>query len=86
MFYQKPILQMFLLLLLCVLAAGCGPAAPVVDGPYAASESTPKTSPLAGPFPLPSPSVISELAATPLPSQLLVLHTNDNWGETEPCG
>jgi hypothetical protein len=21
-----------------------------------------------------------------LPGQLVVLHTNDNWGETEPCG
>ena len=23
---------------------------------------------------------------TPLPVDLVVLHTNDNWGETEPCG
>ncbi|NIV32644.1 MAG: hypothetical protein GWN58_25330 [Anaerolineae bacterium] len=23
---------------------------------------------------------------TPLPLDLVVLHTNDNWGETEPCG
>jgi len=23
---------------------------------------------------------------TPAPIQLVVLHTNDNWGETEPCG
>ena len=31
---------------------------------------------------------LSELAAepTPGPIDLVVLHTNDNWGETEPCG
>ena len=23
---------------------------------------------------------------TPAPMELVVLHTNDNWGETEPCG
>lgn len=23
---------------------------------------------------------------TPAPIDLVVLHTNDNWGETEPCG
>ncbi len=23
---------------------------------------------------------------TPEPIQLVLLHTNDNWGETEPCG
>lgn len=23
---------------------------------------------------------------TRLPLELVVLHTNDNWGETEPCG
>ena len=23
---------------------------------------------------------------TPGPLDLVVLHTNDNWGETEPCG
>ena len=25
-------------------------------------------------------------APAPSPMQLVVLHTNDNWGETEPCG
>lgn len=31
---------------------------------------------------LPEPAVES----TPEPIDLVVLHTNDNWGETEPCG
>jgi hypothetical protein len=34
--------------------------------------------------PLPTPT--PEPAAAPAPNQLLVLHTNDNWGATEPCG
>jgi hypothetical protein len=25
-------------------------------------------------------------APAPSPGQLIVLHSNDNWGETEPCG
>jgi hypothetical protein len=31
---------------------------------------------------------LPELAVEPTPSpiDLVVLHTNDNWGETEPCG
>lgn len=28
----------------------------------------------------------STVALTPAPLDLVVLHTNDNWGETEPCG
>ena len=31
-------------------------------------------------------SVAHAALATPLPAGLLILHTNDNWGETEPCG
>ena len=31
---------------------------------------------------LPEPTV----HPTPAPIDLVVLHTNDNWGETEPCG
>jgi hypothetical protein len=25
-------------------------------------------------------------SATPLPADVVVLHTNDVWGETKPCG
>lgn len=42
--------------------------------------------------PLPTASAEATTAILPSPSptrapvQLVVLHTNDNWGETEPCG
>ena len=83
--------------LICFLAlslavAGCGSEA-------ATPESDLQQSPLAVFSPL--PTATSMLTATPTPttpaptatpvptpgsSQLVVLHTNDNWGETEPCG
>ncbi len=31
-----------------------------------------------------SPELAQDGAGTPI--ELTVLHTNDNWGETEPCG
>lgn len=65
-------------LALCLLAAGCGAVVPEADGPGAAAASDGYTSPLVEAFPT--------APATPAPSHLLVLHTNDNWGETEPCG
>jgi len=44
--------------------------------------STPTVAPTATTAPTPQPS------PTPLPApvRLVVLHTNDNWGGTEPCG
>jgi hypothetical protein len=36
--------------------------------------------------PAPSPTSTATLRPTPSPGQLVLLHTNDNWGETEPCG
>ena len=38
--------------------------------------------------PMPVPSSTPSVAPTPVagPVRLVVLHTNDNWGETEPCG
>ena len=32
------------------------------------------------------PQVDSPMGLTRAPLDLVVLHTNDNWGETEPCG
>jgi hypothetical protein len=32
------------------------------------------------------PSTDPAVSLTPVPLDLVVLHTNDNWGETEPCG
>jgi hypothetical protein len=58
-----------------------------------------QNSPLAVDSPLPGAAIQAPLATTvmptptaaaavlpPTPIQLVVLHTNDNWGETEPCG
>jgi hypothetical protein len=41
-------------------------------------------SPLPTPVPLPTEEPTPEAAPDSL--ELVVLHTNDNWGETEPCG
>jgi len=82
------------LLILSLLLAGCGAATPgagqptstlaqsVLPSPTASSNVTapPTAAPTATPEPAPT------LAPTPAPIQLTVLHTNDNWGETEPCG
>ncbi len=32
------------------------------------------------------PGADKPLVAQPAPQPLVVLHTNDNWGEVEPCG
>ena len=32
------------------------------------------------------PTADSAAYLAPLPLELVVLHTNDNWGETDPCG
>lgn len=34
----------------------------------------------------PVSTVAPAAGLTPSPLDLVVLHTNDNWGETEPCG
>ncbi|MGD8624253.1 MAG: hypothetical protein PVF47_10710 [Anaerolineae bacterium] len=70
--------------LLALLLAGCGST--VVPG------GEEQVSPLATPAietPLPPTQAATASPAptpTPSPLALLVLHTNDNWGETEPCG
>jgi hypothetical protein len=70
------------LLILLSLVAGCGGAIPEADS---------QVSPLAPPVTLaPTATLPPTLAPTatlpPVPIQLTILHTNDNWGETEPCG
>lgn len=83
-------LSLWAMLLGLVLVVGCGAGAlPADDG------KTPEHSV----SPLPAVSQVSplsleteSLARSPMPTptpeslQLVVLHTNDNWGETEPCG
>ena len=80
------------LLILSLIAAGCGAATPeagqptstlaqsVLPSPTVAPTATPTAAPTSTPEPTPTP------IPTAAPIQLTVLHTNDNWGETEPCG
>jgi 2',3'-cyclic-nucleotide 2'-phosphodiesterase (5'-nucleotidase family) len=73
------------------LIAGCGGATRVAT---VQTPSHPPASP--SPAAVPSPTTALSPTATPLPTappapqpdpmQLVLLHTNDNWGETEPCG
>ena len=82
-----------LLFLLGLLLASCQAAVP---------DSGDQGFPLVQAPLLPSPTLTATISPTvaltetateplaevpsPLPDQLVVLHTNDNWGETEPCG
>ena len=84
-----PLLWLLGLLALGLLVAGCGQAA--VSG-KPAREGV-RLSPLVADSPLPTPAPGHTPTAIPWtpwptvsPGQLVLLHTNDNWGETEPCG
>ena len=78
-----------ILMVLALIVVGCGSSQSTPDvletGDSLVSPLSP-ISPLAletkapTPTPVPAPSVDLD------PLQLVVLHTNDNWGETEPCG
>jgi hypothetical protein len=83
-----------LLLVLGLLEVGCSN-----DSRTADFQSPPPISPLpaetvvptvADPQSLvqdsPLPTVSPALTLVPDSVQLVILHTNDNWGETEPCG
>lgn len=85
-----PVYWSILILMLGLVVGSCGTA----------SNGDPQVSPLAqlsplstvasSPVPAATPTAVATptLVPTPTPatSQLVVLHTNDNWGETEPCG
>ena len=72
------------LLILSLIVAGCGSATPGGGLPASTQVQSVLQSPLASPTVVPTST--PEPAPTPTPVQLTVLHTNDNWGETEPCG
>lgn len=89
--------SLFCLLILGLVLVGCGTATPESDAqvspePDAQFSPLAHVSPLATatPFPtetpVPQPTFTPTPMVTPAPLQLVVLHTNDNWGETEPCG
>jgi hypothetical protein len=79
------------LLALSLLAAACGtvtPEAGMQTSPLAAASPLPGTAaaPTASPTAVPTATAIPTATPLPAPAWLVVLHTNDNWGETEPCG
>jgi len=61
-----------------LLVAGCGGTHGVKDTLLVSPVATSTPQPTAGATAIPSPRVG--------PISLVILHTNDNWGETEPCG
>jgi hypothetical protein len=77
----RPASRVLCLLALSLPVLACGTGTP---------ERDPHTSPLARSSPVPTSTPVPTQPPTPLPTraplQLVVLHTNDNWGETEPCG
>jgi hypothetical protein len=54
--------------------------------PLSTVTAQPTVEPLPTASPAPSPTATPTLRPAPNPGQLVLLHTNDNWGETEPCG
>jgi hypothetical protein len=83
-------------LVLSLVSAGCGGVTEEADWQTSPLETGGQTSPLAEASPLPGPTSVptpiptliptATPQPTPVSSRLVVLHTNDNWGETEPCG
>ncbi len=87
----KPLLPALLLLTLITVAC----SAPETTSPTDTAAITSPTAPPTVTAPVtdsPLPTPTKQPTATPPPSptppalQLVILHTNDNWGETEPCG
>jgi hypothetical protein len=74
-------------LILGLVMTGCGRVAWEADWqtsplPQASLASAATLTPTLVPTSVPTATP----AATQVPGRLVVLHTNDNWGETEPCG
>jgi len=87
----RPLAWLVSLLVLGLFVAGCGE--PVVTGePEPTRQTEAQLSPLVADSPVPTPTPLPSDTPTPTPrprpspGQLVLLHTNDNWGETEPCG
>jgi hypothetical protein len=79
------------LLVICLALVGCGTdsyATRAVASPSAPTSPLPTATflPTQPPTPAPLPSATSTSTALPPAAQMLFLSSNDNWGETEPCG
>lgn len=76
------------LLVLSLIVSGCGAATPGAGQSTSTLSQSVLPTPVVPPTAAPTstPESTSTPAPTLAPIQLTVLHTNDNWGETEPCG
>ena len=70
-------------LALCLVAVGC---ATDTSGLRSGISSPQQVSPVATSTAVPTATYVPTPTATAGPVQMVILHTNDNWGETEPCG
>jgi hypothetical protein len=82
-------------LVACLALAGCGTGSfatrqvsvlPVQTSPLPTATALPMPTALPTHPPTSAPSPTSTPTPLPPPAQILFLSTNDNWGETEPCG
>jgi hypothetical protein len=82
-----PWVAIFMVLGLVIAGCGSSPSTPgaLETGDSLVSPLSP-ISPLALETKAPTPTTVPAPSVDPDPLQLVVLHTNDNWGETEPCG
>jgi hypothetical protein len=78
-------LALLLALVLGVGLVSCASALPK-SGSQASDSGQPVALPTAAPTSQPATTATAAPSVTPALTELLVLHTNDNWGETEPCG
>ena len=69
---------------LTLASCATGPAPTALVDVGATPEAVPSAT--APAVPTDTPTETPQPTDTPAPLQLVVLHTNDNWGETEPCG
>jgi hypothetical protein len=56
------------------------------SGALSATTPMPTSTPTQTPTPIPTPTFTPTPTPTPRPIELTVLHTNDTWGYSEPCG
>jgi hypothetical protein len=71
------------LLALCLLAVGCATDTPEATSPVSPTQPV---LPVATSTAVPTSTSVPTPTPTAEPVQVVILHTNDNWGETEPCG
>jgi hypothetical protein len=90
MICRRLILRVAGLMAIGLVIVGCGSAPTPIGEELAADHQISPLSPISQLSPIvvdtEAPPPTSAPMPTSKPVQLTVLHTNDNWGETEPCG